>query len=398
MSDEQPSGALLHNLVLFGRVLRGLGFEFGPGRAAEAAAALNLVGVARRGDVQAALRALVVRHREDLGLFDEAFEAFWRKPAEGVTTLDLRAMGERRRFRKPRFGTTLSLPPDSSDSRAGAGAHDTLLRVTATYSDREILRRKDFAELSAAERDEVRRLLLERPFVGGMRRSRRFQAGRGRRLDLRRTLRRNLRSGGEPITLTRLAPKPKPRPLVILADISGSMEAYTRMMLFFAYALGEGARNVETFVFGTRLTRLTRELRGRSVEAALERAAKAVPDWSGGTRIGESLRAFNFAWGRRVRVGSAVVLIISDGWDRGDEDLLRREMARLQRSAHRVIWLNPLLGDAAYEPLTKGMKAALSFIDDFLPVHNLASLHDLAERLSAPDASRPARRQELPRP
>lgn len=383
---------ILHNIVLFGRVLRGIGFDFGPATAADAATALGHVGLSRRGDVRSALRSLVVRRREEIASFDDAFDTFWRKPAEGFTELDLRSLGERRRFRKPRFETTPRLPLDAEPHAGDENMDDRLLQVTATYSERERLSVKDFAELSAAERREVEELLRRRSLAVRARRSRRLRPGRGPRLDMRRTLRRALRYGGEAITLPRQKPKSKPRPLVILADISGSMERYTRMLLFLAFALVESARNVETFVFGTRLTRLTRELRGRSVDAALDRASRAVPDWSGGTRIGDALHAFNFAWGRRVRLGSAVVLLISDGWDRGDEQVLREEMARLQRGAHRVIWLNPLLGDPAYEPLTKGMKAALPFVDDFLPVHNMASLDDLARRLEALDGTRPSRR------
>ena len=364
-------------------MLRGLGFEFGPATAADAVLALNHVDITRRADVRSALRSLVVRRPEQIAVFDDAFEAFWRKPADAATTLDLRSLGERRRFRKPRFEKTAQ-PPPLAPGEADAGSEDVddrLLQVTATYSQQELLRTKDFAELDSAEREQVERLLLARSLVARTRRSRRRRPGRGGRLDLRRTLRHSLRHGGEVLALRRLARRQRPRPLVILADISGSMERYTRMLLLLAFALEENARSVETFAFGTRLTRLTRELRSGRVDAALARAAKAVPDWSGGTRIGEALHAFNFEWGRRVRIGSAVVLLISDGWDRGDEALLRDEMARLRRGAHRVIWLNPLLGDPEYEPLTKGMQTALPYVDDFLPVHNLASLDDLAKHL-----------------
>jgi uncharacterized protein with von Willebrand factor type A (vWA) domain len=184
--------------------------------------------------------------------------------------------------------------------------------------------------------------------------------------------------------------------LIIIADISGSMERYTRLLLHFIYSLTTGLdQPVESFVFSTRLTRITRQLRDRNVDRALREVSAAVPDWSGGTRIGEALKAFNFDWGRRVLGQGAVVLLISDGWDRGDADLLRTEMARLQRTCRRLIWLNPLLGSPQYEPLTRGMQAALPYLDDFLPVHNLASLEDLARRLSALDQRPPARRQQV---
>jgi uncharacterized protein with von Willebrand factor type A (vWA) domain len=228
----------------------------------------------------------------------------------------------------------------------------------------------------------------------GERKTRRGEPGRSRLLDLRRTIRRSLKTGGEVLDWARRAPKRKPRPLVILADISGSMERYTRLLLHFIYSVTAGLdQPVEAFVFSTRLTRITRELRGRDVDRALREVSRAVSDWSGGTRIGAALKAFNFEWGRRVLGRGAIVLLISDGWDRGDVDLLKREMARLQRSCHRLIWLNPLLGSPAYEPLTRGMQAALPYIDDFLPVHNLASLEDLAERLTELRERRVVRKQ-----
>jgi uncharacterized protein with von Willebrand factor type A (vWA) domain len=203
-----------------------------------------------------------------------------------------------------------------------------------------------------------------------------------------------LRFGGEILLWERRQRKVKPRPLVIIADISGSMERYTRLLLHFIYSLSEGLhQKVEAFVFSTRLTRITRQLRERDVDQALLLVSRQVPDWSGGTRIGEALKTFNFVWGRRVLGQGAVVLLISDGWDRGDVGLLKKEIARLQRSCYRLIWLNPLLGSHEYEPLTRGMQAALPYVDDFLPVHNLASLEDLAGHLSHIDAHRPSRRQ-----
>ncbi|MGH9366860.1 MAG: vWA domain-containing protein, partial [Thermoanaerobaculia bacterium] len=214
----------------------------------------------------------------------------------------------------------------------------------------------------------------------------------------RRTLRRSLRHGGEILEWAKREPAVKPRPLVVLADISGSMERYTRLLLLFLYGLAQGLdRRVETFLFGTRLTRITRELSGRDPRHALAGVSRAVPDWSGGTRIGESLKSFNFRWGRRVLPGGAIVLIVSDGWDRGDTRLLASEMARLQRSCHRLIWLNPLLGSPDYEPLTRGIRAALPYVDDFLPIHNLASLEDLARRLEGLPQRRPGRRQQVER-
>jgi len=205
-------------------------------------------------------------------------------------------------------------------------------------------------------------------------------------------LRHNFRYGGELLEWHYKNIRSLPRSLVVLADISGSMERYSRLLLYFLHSLNAGLeQNVEAFVFSTRLTRITHLLEVKSVDAALRQVTQAVPDWSGGTRIGEVLKTFNFAWSRRVLRHSSVVILISDGWDRGDSTLLRMEMARLQRSCYRLIWLNPLLGSDEYEPLTRGMHTALPFIDDFLPVHNLASLEELGQRLQHLGKERPAR-------
>ncbi len=388
---------LLENLLLFGRVLHGLGLDGSPARMIDLAAALGHLDIGRKRDVYHAMRALVVRRREDIALFDEAFEVFWRKPAHGSTTLDLRALGERRRFRRPRFDPpplTGEPPPEAAGDAREAPEAPPRLRATLTYSGAEVLRHKDFAEMTGEELAEVERLLAGFAWRLGERRTRRWEAGRGARLDLRRTLRGSLERGGEVLAWERRRRRAKPRPLVVLADISGSMERSTRLLLLFLYSLAEGLeQRVEAFAFGTRLTRITRQLRGRDVERALRDVSRAVPDWSGGTRIGDALHAFNFRWGRRVP-GGAVVLLISDGWDRGDPELLRREMARLQRGCHRLVWLNPLLGAPEYEPLARGMKTALPFVDDFLPVRDLASLEALARRLETMDEHRPARRQQ----
>jgi hypothetical protein len=359
---------------------------------------LDDVPIGNRSDFYNAARALFVRRREDIPRFDRAFEVFWRTPARGATALDLRAMGERRRFRRPAFSPVAGDAPPSRGARRDETKSATegaaLLRATLTYSARELLRRKDFAELTAEEHDGVRRLIDELAWQLSRRRTRRQRPGDGRRMDLRRTLRRSLRHGGEVLQWERREARWKSRPLVVLADVSGSMERYTRWLLLFLYALSEGLdRRVEAFVFGTRLTRITRQLAGRDADEALAEVARAVPDWSGGTRIGEALKQFNFRWGRRILGSGAAVIVISDGWDRGEPELLATEMARLQRSAHRLIWLSPLLGSADYEPLTRGMRAALPYVDDFLPAHNLASLEELARRLEQLPEERPARRQ-----
>ena len=259
----------------------------------------------------------------------------------------------------------------------------TVIEVTRTYSDREILRHKNFAEMSVEESEAVKQMMSQLLWKVSERRTRRHRPGNGQMIDLRRTLRRSLHSQGEIFSWAYRVPKLKPRPLVVIADISGSMERYTRLLLHFIYGMKAAlSQPVEAFVFSTRLTRITRPLQIRDLDLALKNVGDLVNDWAGGTRIGESLKMFNFEWGRRVLGRGAVVLVISDGWDRGDVELLTREMARLKRNCHRLIWLNPLLGAADYEPLTRGIQAALPHIDNFLPVHNLASLEDLAKRLT----------------
>jgi len=395
------SGALLHNLLLFGRVLRSLGLDVNPGRMIDLVTALEYIPIGSRTDFYYAARGLLVHRRDDIALFDEAFEIFWRSRGRELTSLDLRALGERRRYRKPKFVPPPLREASSTSSSSDSNMEDDqppVIQATLTYSEREVLRRKDFGDLSSAELDSVKALMAEIVWRVRERRTRRLRPGRGRLLDLRRTVRRNLRYGGEILNWAEREPKVKPRPLVIIADVSGSMERYTRLLLLFTYGLAKALeQKVEAFVFSTRLTRITRQLKDRNLDRALREVSRVVPDWSGGTRIGEALRVFNFEWGRRVLGGGALTLVISDGWDCGDPAVLSEEIARLQRSSRRLIWLNPLLGSVDYQPLTRGIQAALPYIDDFLPVHNLASLSDLAEHLGTLSERRPERRQRMHR-
>jgi hypothetical protein len=391
------SGNLLHNLILFGRLLRRLGLDVNPGRMVDLVQALSFIELGRRSDFYHATRALLLQRREDLALFDQAFDLFWRKPRRALESVEKAIRVER--SRPPR----VTPPPlRGAGSRAEerreppAAESPPVLELTLTYSDRELLRRKDFAELTPEEIRAVERLMAELALELGERRTRRLVlsgSGAARSVDLRRTIRRNLRYGGEVLEWSERWPKWKPRPLVILADVSGSMERYSRLLLHFMFGLVAAlAQPVEAFAFGTRLTRVSRQLRQREADRALAAVARRVPDWSGGTRIGEALKSFNFHWARRVLRRGAVVLLISDGWDRGDVDLLAAEMARLSRSCYRLVWLNPLLGSPDYEPLTRGMQAALPYVDDFLPIHNLASLEQLAGHLARLEAKRTARR------
>jgi uncharacterized protein with von Willebrand factor type A (vWA) domain len=377
---------LLRNLVLFGRVLRGLGLDVNPGRVIDLVQALGHVQIGVKSDFYHASRALLVHRRDDVPLFDQAFEMFWQTPLGEWKLIDLKGRRIRRVDAKP-----IVVPPALEGAKESPPLPDdaqerTVLEVTKTYSERELLRTRDFASLSESEIDEIRRMIADLTWRLGARLTRRQRSGRGRHIDMRRTLRASLRDGGELLEWRHREPREKPRPLVAICDVSGSMERYTRILLHFVYGLTQGlGQRVESFAFGTRLTRLSRHLRDRDIERALSGVSRAVLDWSGGTRIGECLKSFNFEWGRRVLGGGAVVLLISDGWDRGEPEVLASEMERLKRSCHRLIWLNPLLGSPEYEPLTRGMQAALPHVHDFLPVHNLASLESLARRLETLD-------------
>jgi uncharacterized protein with von Willebrand factor type A (vWA) domain len=384
MTAVNDNGAhFLHNLLLFGRVLKGLGLDVHPGRMVDVAAALDLVGIRSKRDFRSTLRTLLVHRQRDLSLFDEAFNVFWRPPKDRLTTLDLRSIGEQRRFRQPQLAPPSSETgaQDNPDTGDSPGHH---VDMTRTYSAREVLRHKDFAEFTPQEVESAVRMLEDLEWRVGSRKSRRWAAaGKGPAIDLRKAIRRSLRYGGELLDLPRLERKEKPRRLTLICDVSGSMERYTRMLLHFIHSIAGGLDRVEAFLFATRLTRITRYLRYRSIDQAVAEVGRAVPDWAGGTRIGQALKSFNFQWARRVLGGGAVVLIISDGWDRGEPELLAKESSRLQRSCHRLIWLNPLAGSPTYQPLTRGMQAAIPYVDDFLPIHNLNSLTALARHLGS---------------
>ena len=381
---------LLHNIIHFTRVLHDLGLDVPAARSVELTRALSHVDVGRRADFYHTLRTLLVHRPQDLPVFDEAFRVFWRPPPGDWTTTDLRAMGERRRTGAPRVETPATDPAgeeDTSPPKAG------MQRIAAeSYSGREALKAKDFERYTPTEIAEARRMMSELRWEIGQRRTRRWMAGAGGPIDLGRVIRANMRYGAEPVVLPTRVRKDRRRPLVLLCDVSGSMERYSRMLLHFLYCVAGRLDRVEAFLFSTQLTRVTRELERRSVDEVFPRLPRRLPDYAGGTRIGEALATFNRTWARRVLGHGAVVLLISDGWDRGDPVILACEMARLHRTAHRLIWLNPLLGSPDYAPLTRGMQAALPHIDDFLPVHNLTSLETLAEHLNA----LPARRSGYP--
>jgi uncharacterized protein len=405
----------VNRAVHFGRRLRRAGVNVTSGQVMDFVQSVEHIDIGNREIFREAGRACFVTTKEELPVFDRIFESFWQaKPEyagdpmadigddsqpgmEGESDLDSGEgeegdeVSDEAGSQKTKTRTEMIESQDvEGEGEEEEGEADDVLSFSAS----EVLREKDFADLTQDEMEQTRRFMEQLEWSIGRRRSRRKVSSRkGRFWDPRKTMRKSLQTGGIPMQISRRKLKDKPRQLVVICDVSGSMDRYSRILLQFVYAIEQGMANVEAFVFGTRLTRVTRLLRNRSIDSAMERVAEQVHDWSGGTRIGQSLQTFNTTWARRVLRNGAVVLIISDGWDRGDPELLGQEMARLQRSSYRMIWLNPLLGSPRYEPLTRGMQAAIPYIDDFMPVHNLASLEALAEHLGNIDDHRPVRRQ-----
>ena len=376
--------ALFRNLVRFGRLLHAAGLGVPAGRMIDVASALDHIDIGHRTDFYFTLRGLLVHRRQDLPVFDEMFRAFWREPRQRPPN-NLRAMGRQRSLGRPEVVLTGTAPDDEARDLPETDRVRPAQIAATSYSAQDALRAKDFAEFTDDELREARRIVAAMRWDLGRRRTWRRRRNEGSEPDLRRVARENIRYGGEPLRVPTRGRVSKPRPLVIIADVSGSMERYARMLLHFIYSVAEGERRVEAFVFATRFTRITGEIARHGVRDA-PLVARHVPDWGGGTRIGDAVRTFNVQWARRVVSRGAIVLLISDGWDRGDPDMLGREMARLQRSCRRLIWLNPLLGAPGYQPLTRGMQAALRFVDDFLPAHNITSLEALAAHLQGVSA------------
>jgi uncharacterized protein with von Willebrand factor type A (vWA) domain len=373
---------LLDNLLLFGRVLRRAGVDVHPGRVLDLVEALGHVDLGSRDDVYHTCRTLLVHRQEQLALFDRAFSAFWRAHHDEA------AAGAKRRDGAGASIVEIEavLAPGEladSDTDAAEESEPSAEVGVKTWSDLGGLRDKDFAAFSTDEIARARIALSRLVWNPGVRRTRRWVPGRGPRIDLRRALADSVRTGGDIVTLRRRMRLIRPRPLVLLCDVSGSMDRYCRMLLHFAHTLASRRRRVEAFLFSTGLTRITRLLRMPRPDDALAAVSRSVPDWSGGTRIGGAVKDFHQRWSRRVLTGGPVVLLISDGWDRGDPGELRDQIARLQRSCHRLVWLNPLIGTDGYAPLTRGLQAALPFVDDFLPVRTLTNLAQLAIHLNA---------------
>jgi len=363
---------MLDAAVTFGRVLRKMGLPAGPDRVVEFVRAVEELDITRREDVYWAGKVTLCSRPEDLDLYDRAFRLFW----DGEEP--------RRIVQPPKFRLSLSgakdsaQPPKKTVEKSERGEEAVRLH----YSPVNVVRKKDFADCTPEEFAELYRLMADLNLSGDLRKSRRLgPAPRGRR-DARRTLRDALRTGGEPLRHRYRKARDQPRRVVLLCDVSGSMASYSRALLRFMHASVASGEPVEAFVLGTRLTRVTRELADRDPDRALGEASRAVEDWSGGTRLGDAIKEFVDLWGQRGMARGAAVVILSDGWDRGDIEVLAESMERLARLARRVIWVNPLKAKPGYRPLAGGMAAALPHVDVFLSGHNFESLEELARAIS----------------
>jgi hypothetical protein len=389
-------GAFFWNALLFTRALRAQGITTDIGAAIDYSRALTLIDIGDREQVRAAGLAIFVRRRDEVPVYDEVFTRFWQRYELAIEPIELdleieAGAGERDQLSK------VGSPGDEAEEQAAGGvaqeadtpdvdgaALDDETAGSMSWSERERFLHKPFGRMSPDELRDAERLVDQvRPRLE-TRRARRQELHRhGRHVAARQMFRANLQHGGDLLEWYWRRPAMRPRSISIICDISGSMERHSRLLIRFAIALHRvSAVHTEAFVFGTHLTRVTHELAGRDPDAGLDRVTAAVSDWSGGTRIGESLRQFNRDWARRTLRSSGVVIIVSDGWDRGDPATVRTEIARLQRSCHRLIWLDPLAGTEFYQPLAGGMAAAYPFIDDLVAVNDLASLRRLGELLA----------------
>lgn len=387
-------GHVSDNVLYFVRVLRAAGLPVGPAKVIDALAAVEAVGVERRTDFREALAAVLVSRREHLPIFEQAFDLFWRNPRllEKMIAALLPKVysrtGDDAEDLPARLAQAMLPPPPPSGS---AEERESDLDAAFSFSAREVLQHRDFATMTADELDAVKALLRKMKLpLPSLPVRRTVAAARGRAIDLRATLRRSVGAGGALTLLRYRARRRRPPPLCVLCDVSGSMDRYARMLLHFLHAITNDRHRVHVLTFGTRLTNITRHLRQRDVDVALARVADAVEDWAGGTRIGRCLTEFNRHWSRRLLGQNAVVLLISDGLDADAGDGLAFEAERLAKSCARLVWLNPLLRYAGFEARPAGIRALLPHVDDFLPVHNLETLADLARALAEPRPRRNA--------
>jgi uncharacterized protein len=384
MSSE--GGALAQNIAHFARALRGAGLPVGPGAVLEAVAAVEAARIGTRDDFYWTLHAVFVKRHEYSVLFDQAFRIFWRRRAtlqQLMSEMSPAALRDAAVPEKPKPGAA-RIAQALQDRDAAQDAREEIeLSARLTMSDREVLKLKDFAQMSAEEIAKAKRLIAELRLPDDEVRTRRFLPSARGRIDPRRTFRRSLRAGGATIDLAFRARAVRHPPLVALVDISGSMAEYSRLFLHFLYAIAEHRRCVHSFVFATRLTNISRELANRDPDDALERAAERVQDWEGGTRIAPCLHEFNRSWSRRVLSQGAIVLLFTDGLERNVTPELAFEMDRLKRSCRRLVWLNPLLRFDAFEARAAGIRAMLPHVHDFRPIHSLGTMEELCRALGA---------------
>ncbi|MBI5908384.1 MAG: VWA domain-containing protein [Betaproteobacteria bacterium] len=381
------TGKLAENVMHFARVLRAAGLPIGPDRVVDALRALETAGIERREDFYWTLAAVFLSKREQQELFDQAFHIFWRDPqllARIMSLLLPQIYGRAGQAEQPQAGKRLSEALYSKREQAQEEQQLQKIEIDAslTFSPRELLQHADFETMSGAELAQAKKLIARLRLPIPEVQTRRFRPdARGARIDLPATLRASLKGGAQIIALKRRSRITRHPPLVVLCDISGSMSRYSRMFLHFLHAITNDRDRVHTLVFGTRLTNITRHLRNRDVDIAMNRVASAIQDWAGGTRIGVCLEEFNRKWSRRLLGQNAVVLLISDGLDRDVGEGLGAEMERLHKSCRKLVWLNPLLRYEGFQPRPSGVRAMLPHVDAFMPVHNIDSLVDLAREL-----------------
>jgi len=388
-STGPGAGRLAENVMHFARLLRAAGLRIGPDRVIDCVRALEIAGTARRDDWYWTMSSVLLSREEQRPIFDQAFRIFWRDPklVEKMMQLLLPKIygrvGKEEEQQAQRL--TDALFAQQKHEPREQEEQEIELDAKLTFSSSEVLQHMDFDTMSAAELAEAKKMIAQLRLPLPEIRTRRYApSARGRRVDLRATLRESLREGGDVIPLVRSTPGREHPPLVVLCDISGSMNPYARMFLHFLHAITNDRDRVSVFVFGTRLTNITRQLRHRDVDVAMAKVADAIKDWSGGTRIGVCLREFNWRWARRVLGQNACVLLVSDGLDREAGEGLSQEMDRLAKSCRYLVWLNPLLRYEQFEARPAGVRAMLPYVDLFLPVHNLKSLVDLAHTLNRP--------------
>lgn len=392
--EPVASGKLAENIMHFGRILRGAGLPLGPGQVIDAINAAECGCLRSREDFYWTLHAIFVKRFEHRALFEQAFDAFWQKPKMIEQLMQLffqeisRPAGQqKKKAGHRRLANAMFSEPEVQKLRP---TPQEVIEVDAShsFSAREVLREKDFEQMNTDEQAQARRAIAALRQQNIEIKTRRFRPSRAGRVDMRRTLKASARSGSGLGDLKRRTRAVKEPPLVVLCDISGSMSGYSRMFLHFLHALTSDRSRVQVFLFGTRLSNITRALKRKDPDEAVEAVTAQVRDWSGGTRIGHCLKEFNYAWSRRVLGQNAHVLLITDGLDRDDGDLLDVEIARLGRAAKRLIWLNPLLRFDGFEARTGGIRTILSHVDEFRPVHSLASLEDLAKSLTSSPKAR----------